>query len=112
MPRRVLRFVAAALRLALSGTAAYWAWMTSLLLIVAWGVLAYVAQLREGLALTAMRDSVSWGFYVQNFTFLVGVTGSPSSSGSSVFGRMRNAFTCSTRASAALALSISSRMSF
>lgn len=73
MPRRVLRFVAAALRLALSGTAAYWAWMTALLLIVAWGVLAYVAQLREGLALTAMRDSVSWGFYVQNFTFLVGV---------------------------------------
>jgi molybdopterin-containing oxidoreductase family membrane subunit len=73
MLRRVLRFVGAGLRLALSGTAAYWAWMTVLLLIVAWGAFAYVAQLREGLALTAMRDSVSWGFYVQNFTFLVGV---------------------------------------
>jgi len=28
---------------------------------------------RTGLELTAMRDPVSWGFYIGNFTFLVGV---------------------------------------
>jgi molybdopterin-containing oxidoreductase family membrane subunit len=28
---------------------------------------------RDGLAVTAMRDQVSWGFYIGNFTFLVGV---------------------------------------
>ena len=32
------------------------------------------------------------------FTFLVGVIGSPSSSGSSIFGMMRNALICSTLA--------------
>jgi molybdopterin-containing oxidoreductase family membrane subunit len=44
-----------------------------LLLLIGSGVLAYVRQLTVGLALTAMRDQVSWGFYIGNFTFLVGV---------------------------------------
>jgi molybdopterin-containing oxidoreductase family membrane subunit len=30
-------------------------------------------QLDKGLIITAMRDQVSWGFYISNFTFLVGV---------------------------------------
>ncbi|MGE5458746.1 MAG: sulfate reduction electron transfer complex DsrMKJOP subunit DsrP, partial [Methanococcaceae archaeon] len=30
-------------------------------------------QLAHGLIRTSMRDSVSWGFYIGNFTFLVGV---------------------------------------
>ena len=34
---------------------------------------AYAAQVRTGLVLTSMRDQVSWGFYIGNFTFLVGV---------------------------------------
>ncbi len=34
---------------------------------------AYAEQVNTGLALTAMRDQVSWGFYIGNFTFLVGV---------------------------------------
>ena len=29
--------------------------------------------MQTGLGLTAMRDQVSWGFYIGNFTFLVGV---------------------------------------
>ena len=37
------------------------------------GVLAYADQLSRGLLVTAMRDQVSWGFYIGNFTFLVGV---------------------------------------
>ena len=38
-----------------------------------WGGGAYVDQLRHGLIVTNMRDQVSWGFYIGNFTFLVGV---------------------------------------
>ncbi|UCG98622.1 MAG: polysulfide reductase NrfD, partial [Burkholderiales bacterium] len=30
-------------------------------------------QATKGLIITAMRDQVSWGFYISNFTFLVGV---------------------------------------
>jgi molybdopterin-containing oxidoreductase family membrane subunit len=37
------------------------------------GAAAYVEQLSGGLIVTAMRDQVSWGFYIGNFTFLVGV---------------------------------------
>jgi Ni/Fe-hydrogenase subunit HybB-like protein len=37
------------------------------------GVYAYSVQARQGLAVTGMNDIVSWGFYISNFTFLVGV---------------------------------------
>ena len=37
------------------------------------GAFAYSVQLREGLSATGMYDSVSWGLYISNFTFLVGV---------------------------------------
>jgi molybdopterin-containing oxidoreductase family membrane subunit len=37
------------------------------------GLFAYLRQLDQGLISTAMRDQVSWGFYIGNFTFLVGV---------------------------------------
>ena len=35
--------------------------------------LAYANQMYSGLITTAMRDQVSWGFYISNFTFMVGV---------------------------------------
>ncbi len=71
--RRLSRFLNGSVRLALQGNAAYWLWMGTLIVLIASGALAYVHQLREGLVLTAMRDQVSWGFYIGNFTFLVGV---------------------------------------
>jgi Ni/Fe-hydrogenase subunit HybB-like protein len=37
------------------------------------GVYAYSHQARFGLSVTGMNDIVSWGFYISNFTFLVGV---------------------------------------
>lgn len=37
------------------------------------GVYAYSFQARYGLSVTGMNDIVSWGFYISNFTFLVGV---------------------------------------
>jgi len=38
-----------------------------------WGGFGYYGQLKDGLIVTHMRDSVSWGYYIGNFTFLVGV---------------------------------------
>jgi molybdopterin-containing oxidoreductase family membrane subunit len=71
--RRFWRFVAGSARLVTRGERAYWAWTTLLLALIVSGALAYAHQVRAGLALTAMRDQVSWGFYIGNFTFLVGV---------------------------------------
>jgi Ni/Fe-hydrogenase subunit HybB-like protein len=55
------------------GNRSYWAWITLLLLMIACGVAAYLNQAAEGLIVTNMRDQVSWGFYIGNFAFLVGV---------------------------------------
>jgi len=38
-----------------------------------WGGVGYANQIQDGLIITNMRDSVSWAFYIGNFTFLVGV---------------------------------------
>jgi molybdopterin-containing oxidoreductase family membrane subunit len=51
----------------------YYLWLGALLVMIAWGGIGYVRQLQEGLAVTNMTDSISWAFYIGNFTFLVGV---------------------------------------
>lgn len=51
----------------------YYGWLALLSFFILIGVSAYIRQLDEGLILTHMRDQVSWGFYISNFTFLVGV---------------------------------------
>ena len=71
--RAFAQFVVRGARTAVSGDRLYWAWIAALLAIVASGALAYRHQLDVGLAVTAMRDQVSWGFYIGNFTFMVGV---------------------------------------
>jgi len=71
--RHFARFTADSLRLVLRGNAMYWTWLGILAALIASGVLAYLRQLGHGLIVTAMRDQVSWGFYIGNFTFLVGV---------------------------------------
>lgn len=70
---RFLRFVISSARLVMRGNAGYWAWVSLLLALIASGLLAYADQVTRGLGVTAMRDQVSWGFYIGNFTFLVGV---------------------------------------
>ncbi len=67
------RFVKGSLRLVLTGNRSYWAWMAFLAALIASGASAYAHQVSTGLVMTAMRDQVSWGFYIGNFTFLVGV---------------------------------------
>lgn len=69
----LIRFVLDCLKTALSGGRAYWVWIGSLLFFISMGVFTYANQTANGLVVTGMSDQVSWGFYVSNFTFLVGV---------------------------------------
>jgi molybdopterin-containing oxidoreductase family membrane subunit len=66
-------FARGSVKLILRGNQAYWLWLAVLGALILSGALAYAAQVRAGLVVTAMRDQVSWGFYIGNFTFLVGV---------------------------------------
>src|ERR1035437_10088269 len=66
-------FARGSLRLIMRGNRAYVLWLAFLATLIVSGILAYSNQVRTGLGLTAMRDQVSWGFYIGNFTFLVGV---------------------------------------
>jgi len=61
---------------ALAGRRGYRAWIAALAALVALGALAYARQLEGGLGITGMSRDVSWGLYVAQFTFLVGVAAS------------------------------------
>ena len=61
---------------ALSGSRRYWTWIFILLAIIGVGVLTYLKQFNEGLGITGMSRDVSWGLYIGQFTFLVGVAAS------------------------------------
>jgi len=52
----------------------YFAWVLFLLLVIAWGLFAYTKQLQDGLVVTGMRDRISWGFYITNFVFFIGIS--------------------------------------
>ena len=55
------------------GNKKYYAWVAFLATLILFGVIAYIKQLNDGLIVTAMRDQVSWGFYISNFTYIVGI---------------------------------------
>jgi len=60
-------------RIAFVGDWRYYAWMGLLTVICLLGLNAYCRQFAHGLIVTGMSDEVSWGVYIANFTFLVGV---------------------------------------
>ena len=66
-------FIVQAVKRILIGPPVYYVWVTILLVLAAIGIAAYVRQIQEGLIATGMTNYVSWGFYLGNFTFLVGV---------------------------------------
>lgn len=68
-----IRFLTGSLKIISRGNKAYYIWLTFLFLLILWGGTGYFGQLNDGLIKTHMRDSVSWAFYIGNFTFLVGV---------------------------------------
>src|SRR5512145_2212913 len=71
--KKIWEFFKGTLVLVVRGGTGYYAWIVVLLGLIVLGAVAYAYQLSNGLIVTAMRDQVSWGFYISNFTFLVGV---------------------------------------
>jgi len=68
-----IRFIEGSIKLIFHGTKTYYTWLIFLLILIIWGGTGYANQLKDGLITTNMRDSVSWAFYIGNFTFLVGI---------------------------------------
>ena len=69
----IKQFLRDALEETTTGNRAYHIWMAVLTALMCLGTYSYSIQLREGLSVTGMHDHVSWGLYISNFTFLVGV---------------------------------------
>lgn len=61
---------------AVVGSRKYWGWLGFLIVLIGVGFLFYLRQLSYGLGVTGMSRDVTWGFYIAQFTFLVGVAAS------------------------------------
>ena len=61
---------------ALHGSKRYYLWLAILAACIVIGIFAYTRQLEYGLGLTGMSRTVTWGLYISQFTFLVGVAAS------------------------------------
>lgn len=64
------------LETAIKGSRRYWVWICFLLTVIGVGFVAYLYQFKVGLGVTGMSRDVSWGLYIGQFTFLVGVAAS------------------------------------
>jgi Ni/Fe-hydrogenase subunit HybB-like protein len=59
--------------IARTGRGFYWA-VALLSVFILWGAFAYSVQFYEGLGVTGLQQPVSWGFYVTNFVFFIGIS--------------------------------------
>jgi formate-dependent nitrite reductase membrane component NrfD len=71
--KNYLTFLRRSARIAFVGDWRYYTWMGALTVLCLLGLNAYCKQFAHGLITTGMSDEVSWGVYIANFTFLVGV---------------------------------------
>ncbi|MEN8150919.1 MAG: sulfate reduction electron transfer complex DsrMKJOP subunit DsrP [Planctomycetota bacterium] len=67
------RFLWRAVVLATEGSPLFYAWMVFLTAVTLVGINAWGQQTNAGMALSNMSDHVSWGLYIANFTFAVGL---------------------------------------
>jgi len=58
------------------GSKKYWFWVFFLMVLAGIGLYFYLEQFHYGLGITGMSRDVSWGLYIGQFTFLVGVAAS------------------------------------
>ena len=61
---------------ALRGNSKYWGWIIFLFAVIFIGFLFYLRQFGYGLGITGLSRDVTWGLYIAQFTFLVGVAAS------------------------------------
>lgn len=67
------RFLWKVISASTDGSPRFYIWMTVLSAIALVGCSAWAYQVKHGMALTGMSDHVSWGLYIANFTFAVGL---------------------------------------
>lgn len=67
------RFLLRCLFVATEGRPVYYAWMGTLTLVCLVGLYAFGVQTRDGMGVTALSDHVSWGMYIANLTYVVGL---------------------------------------
>jgi molybdopterin-containing oxidoreductase family membrane subunit len=67
------RFLRRAITVATDGGPLFYTWMTALTAVALVGVNAWANQVVDGMIVTNMTDHVSWGLYIANFTFMVGL---------------------------------------
>lgn len=67
------RFIWRMLVLSTEGNWLFYAWMIGLTAVALVGANAWAVQVTQGMGVTAMTDHVSWGLYIANFTFMVGL---------------------------------------
>ncbi|MCA9552686.1 MAG: polysulfide reductase NrfD [Myxococcales bacterium] len=68
-----LAFLRRSFALSFVGDWRYYAWMTLLTVIALIGLNAWAVQMAQGLGTTGMTNQVSWGAYIANFTYFVGI---------------------------------------
>lgn len=68
-----VRFLRQSLHVATDGGWMFYAWMFVLTAVALVGANAWAVQVRDGMVRTNMTDHVSWGLYIANFTFCVGL---------------------------------------
>jgi molybdopterin-containing oxidoreductase family membrane subunit len=61
---------------AMVGSRRYWGWLAFLAVLIVLGGACYMRQLSVGLAITGLSRDVTWGLYIAQFTFFVGVAAS------------------------------------
>ena len=61
---------------AVVGGRRYWIWVLGLCALIGLGTAAYLYQLVNGLGVTGLSRDVTWGLYIAQFTFFVGVAAS------------------------------------
>jgi Ni/Fe-hydrogenase subunit HybB-like protein len=61
---------------AVVGSRRYWIWVLSLVAVIGLGLISYLYQLANGLGVTGLSRDVTWGLYIAQFTFFVGVAAS------------------------------------
>lgn len=67
------RFVVSSLAKSFDGSWRFYLWMSLLTAVCLVGANAWAHQVESGMQVTGMTDHVSWGLYIANFTFGVGL---------------------------------------
>ena len=71
--RALFQFLIDVIREMFRGSRRYWGWIFLLVALLTQALFSYTRQMQTGLVVTGMSDQVSWGFYISNVAFFVGI---------------------------------------